>query len=189
MTYFLPVDIETTGLIDDDLILEVAWGLLGPDLEEIVPIQSAVIANKRDDVIALLERSPFAYEMHEQNGLLLDAIRPGGPRRSLHSVVADMQIAVNNRVPLGEKPYLFGSSVEFDRRMLARKTSQVDDMVHYRNFDVRTLQETVASLPLVPEQVARFDVPDTDQAHRAASDIEWSIQYARNFRLVMAASL
>lgn len=189
MTHFLAVDIETTGLSDDDAILEVAWSLLDPDLETVIDIRSAVIANKRINVLELLDRSPEAYKMHEANGLLLDAIRPHGDRVALSSVIDDIQIAIRNHLALGEKPYLLGNSVEFDRRMLSISSPRFIDMVHYRNFDVRTLQETVASLPLVPEQVARFDVPDSDVAHRAAGDIEWSIKYARNFRHVLAASL
>lgn len=190
MTHFLAVDIETTGLAEDDLILEVAWSLLGPDLAEITPVRSSVIANKRIDVLECLDRSPEAYKMHEANGLLLDAIRPiGGERRHLGSVIDDMEMTVHNSLALGEKPYLLGNSVEFDRRMLSLRRPNFSDFVHYRNYDVRTLQETVASLPLIPEQVARFDVPDSDMAHRAAGDIEWSIKYARNFRQVMSVSL
>lgn len=188
MTYFLAVDIETTGLSDDDAVLEVAWSLLGPDLETIIDIRSAVIANKRINVLELLDRSPEAYKMHEANGLLLDAIRPHGDRVALSSVIDDIQIAIRNHLALGEKPYLLGNSVEFDRRMLSLSSPRFIDMVHYRNFDVRTLQETVASLPTI-ETTGIFDVPDSDVAHRAAGDIEWSIEYARNFRRVLRSLL
>ncbi|MDL5351187.1 exonuclease domain-containing protein [Microbacterium sp. zg-YB36] len=181
MTHYFPVDIETTGLdFEEDIIIEVAWTILGHDLGQISPLRSFVIRNGPNGVIRRLRANPAAYQMHSENGLLLEVLAPDAGE-FFSTVIDQMLDDIEKHVPEGEKPYLLGNSVEFDRRMLSSRSQDFAEAVHYRNLDVRALQQ-IAQAAGVED---KFTIPDSGTAHRAADDIAWSISYAQNFAKVI----
>lgn len=121
-------DIETTGLSEDALILEV--GLIATD-------SSLHEQGRISVVVGWPDVDPFlsvhVREMHTANDLL-DEVK----NSSLSLADAEqklMQFASQfERRPMG------GSSVHTDRTWLRRSMPRLERMFHYRNFDVSTLR-------------------------------------------------
>lgn len=71
---------------------------------------------------------------------------------------------------------LAGKSIHFDRSWIAAHMPDLHKRLHYRHFDVRTLQMAMNWRP------AFIPATRTKAKHRAMADVRFSLEYARRYR-------
>lgn len=161
------VDIETTGLLDSDDILEVALIVtdesmkilrLGPDLI-IRPSQWAVD-----------HMSDYVREMHTKTGLLERAV--DSPLTPLDAEKELLRF-VEGFASAGQVP-MAGSSIAFDRKFLERDMPTFSAWFHYRNADVSALNEFMKRW--IPDYSK--DRPQKREFHTPVEDLKDSISLA-----------
>jgi oligoribonuclease len=159
------VDIETTGLIPrEGQILELGLRLTDSRLTTLAEASWVV----RFDRAELSNLSDFILEMHMKNGLLFECMKSD-------MYLADVEDAAVrwafSRIKVGaDLPPMAGSTVGFDRSWLKEHMIAVDQLAHYRSFDVSTIK--LAARLWMPE-APLFKGRDT---HRVMPDIEDSVQ-------------
>jgi oligoribonuclease len=165
-------DLETTGLFaENDMILEAAVVITDENLVELWSNQWVVYVPGVSAAI----RDPKVIEMHTKNGLI-EACR--SEATSVHSFMIEEQLVkVIKHECEGERPMLAGSSVHFDRTFIRRHLPKVNELLHYRHFDVSVLQ-TGAEM-WAPEMVFADGGP---VAHRAMADVRHSLDKARHYK-------
>jgi oligoribonuclease (3'-5' exoribonuclease) len=190
MTYYLWLDLETTGLDDEDEIVEVAVILTGdaPRFDELGRYSTAVEITATG--IARLEANEFVTAMHKTSGLY-DVLA----RRSLDHVfdpdveslpslkVADYAVAQTIATHLGVKHrgtvHLAGSGVShFDLRRVVKGMPQTAGWLHWRPLDVGQLEEWRKLLGHETFDQA-FPAQAERKTHRAADDIAYHLDEAR----------
>lgn len=159
---FVVIDCETSGLdVEKSAILELGILLLDASLDVIDEFTSIVVSDHAiqhlDHLALLAEQEPtyrgqepwfggkLVHEMHQKSGLA-DQIRKThaeGIRFDLFDLQAGARdflrghgIDRNGKLA---RP-MVGSSVQFDRKFLARWMPALEDMFHYRNIDVSTIK-------------------------------------------------
>jgi oligoribonuclease len=164
-------DLETTGLFaENDMILEVAGIITDENLVELYA-QSYVVSVAAECAI----RDPKVLEMHTKNGLI-EACNDASKSFALFQI-EEWLVRDIIMVCAGERPMLAGSSVHFDRTFIRRHLPMVNELLHYRHFDVSVLQ-TGAEL-WAPEMVFADGGP---VAHRAMADVRHSLDKARHYK-------
>ena len=168
---YIAVDLETTGLDPvADAILEIAWAPLDFRFNPIIPVQSAVV-KMTPEAGARLAADEYVMNMHARNGLVLESgTLSQATLGEVEGVVLDSLRGCDFSVG---KPTIFGSSVHFDLRFIDAQMPTLRKLLHYRVFDVSTLLAFAAAADL-------YRVDGRDVAHRAAADIQWSIDTARD---------
>ena len=166
---YLAVDLETTGLdLPADQIMEIAWAPLDAQFQKVAPTQSLTL----EVTPAVRERilgNNFVRDMHTANGLTKDALEGGLPLAMVEKIIMN---AADKWDWAGSKLIVFGSSVHFDLRFLQAHMPTLAKWLHYRAQDVTTMVAFAAAAGVPPEE--RRTV-----AHRAAADIDWSIETAQ----------
>lgn len=171
------IDVETTGLAPGSRILEIALVVTDADLQPLGPAPARCTIWIQSDEIEHME--PVAREMHERSGLLLEC-------RACRSDFVDEHSAENwllqRLVDLGVESCrspLAGSSVAFDRSVLAERMPALAAYLHYRSIDVSTLIELAARWR--PDLIPRI-AELRRCTHRALPDLEDSITVLRLLR-------
>jgi len=173
-------DVETTGLEDDAGLLEVA----------VVVTDSGL--NVCGTPVSVVLRAPWAQArmnetvraMHTASGLLADCAEATATLIDAQDLIMDY---VSAWVAPGVSP-LCGSTIFFDRRMIARNLPVLNAYLHYRHIDVSTLKELVRRwFPPVYAALPRNTGTAADggaggAAHRALPDILDSIAELRFYR-------
>lgn len=166
---FLAVDLETTGLDQgNDHILEVAYAPLDAQFQKLADTKSFVI----EMTPAARERlmgNDYTREMHRSNGLIRESLDGGLPLAIVEKIILN---AVSAQPWADGRLTVFGSSVHFDLRFLQVHMPELSKWLHYRVLDVTTLL-SFADAAGVPRE------EDREVAHRAAADIDWSIETAQ----------
>jgi oligoribonuclease len=193
------LDLETTGLnADREEILEVAAIVTDDKLVEVARFNQLVTPSRE-----FYQLDEFVRDMHTKNGLwavlkanydTFSATEYKGPR-SVDGVdellsqflikytvkcetVADPKKPGNEYVKLDRAP-LAGNTISFDRAFMKRHLPNAEAQLHYRNFDVSSLNEFARRFaPAVYE--ARPRMPQS-AAHRAMADCEDSLNVARHY--------
>ncbi len=174
---FLWVDTETFGLdFENDPIIEVGLCLTAPDLTVIDQAAWRIWSHRHERRLEAMEPGDFVFEMHTASGLF-EAARTLGqystPRQAEESITYWLQEkGVTKAHPM------CGSSVQFDRQMLAAQMPQVESVFSYRNIDISTLKELCRRVN--PEMYAGLEedvVPA--KRHRALPDLKDTIAEAR----------
>lgn len=172
------IDLETTGLADDDYILEVGVLITDGDLNELDAIKKLV--NNETPISKLQARcDPVVLEMHKNNSLWHDLetnnfTRPRGCETEILVFLNDWNIQP------GTAP-MAGSSIHFDRRLIRRDMPALDTYCHYRNIDVSSIKELCRRwAPTVYENRPGRD--DADKKHRVLEDIRGSIEELKYYR-------
>lgn len=158
------LDLETTGLLDADRIIEIAaLAVNGRTLE---PLDEGFSTLVFCDPAILAHLNDIVREMHTANGLLAELALAGASGAG--EVARKTMEYLNQHGQPGQVP-LAGSSVHFDRKFLKRQYPQIESWFHYRNFDVSTIkQEYRLRFPNAGE-------PPKNGGHRAMADCHDSI--------------
>jgi oligoribonuclease len=174
-------DLETTGLDPDtDQILEVAAIVTNAELKILASFH-AVIGKDPS-----LRMNNFVWKMHTGNGLLdeIEAHDNGttkvskdvshwivrGPVYGIGPCLADF---VRDYAP---KAPMAGSTIGFDRAFYRRHLPMVEELLHYRNFDVSVYREAVK------RWASWMELPPKNGTHRAMDDIKASIEVAKTWK-------
>ena len=167
------VDVETTGLAKDALILEVAVVLTDRDLDEVARFES-VVAHSWNVLSGSFENL-FVFDMHRDNGLIEDVLA-GTARTS--EVEHSVRGFLSDHAEKGSAP-LAGSSVHSDRAWLAHSMPSVESLFHYRNLDTSGMTRRAEWwAPKVSKKAPR----SSDGNHRAMADILDTIALERYFK-------
>lgn len=166
---FVWIDLEMTGLDpEQDVVLEIAAVVTGPDLEPIEELERVVWQPEE----ALARMRPFVRKMHDDNGL---AAKVRASTCDLSEAERDVLAMVTRHCRFREA-FLAGNSIYQDRRFLARHMPQLEGYLHYRQVDVSSLK--VLAQCWYPD--ARFDKPNKN--HTALDDIRGSLAELRHYR-------
>lgn len=168
------VDLETTHLKPYrkySSILEIAMKITDLDLN-VFGSYSAVINVSPEIVNEMENNCPVIYEMHLKNGLIKESVDAG-----VHSDFAfdAMKLIIEDVKTKTRRPLLLsGSSIHFDRTWLAYFAPDIEELFHYRNFDVSSLYPLMKSLGLDKER--------PEKAHRAMEDVDRTIGIYREIK-------
>jgi oligoribonuclease len=160
---FLWIDIEMTGLVpSQDVILEIAAEVTGPDLETLDSYEARV-AQDRDTVLRRMAENPWWQEYPENREDFIKGL-PGA--KPLRAVEQELIKIVEHH--FGSEPaVLAGNSIYNDRLFIKQWMPELELKLHYRMLDVTSFKLVMQSRFGVS-----FDKPD---AHRAFEDIQASI--------------
>jgi oligoribonuclease len=167
------LDLETTGLEADALILEIAMVVTDGEL---VPIAcfASVVAWPSADVDSRL--CDVTREMHTANGLLDDVLfAHNTPAHHWYTLPEVEQRAIDFLMihTAGHgKPALCGSSVHNDRRWLDHSMPGLAAMFSHRICDA-------SGIRIAAQSIGATDFGPSPTTHRAMADVHASIQLAR----------
>lgn len=167
------IDIEKTGLSDDDPILEVG-ATFGDVYGNVDHVFHSLVwhpkwhekLNAADDIVK---------KMHRDSGLWTDlaALDADEERRRKYTsarVQDELLMWLTEFHMERGKLKLAGSSVHFDRGALHREMPYFERFFHYRNVDVSTIKETCRGLN--PDLYARLEgATNPKKAHRPLLDL------------------
>ena len=136
------IDTETTGLEDDDVILELGLILTDKWGNEIADASWLVGENdpRYFEAINRGMKHEIVGSMHEQSGLWKDWEQGDyeSPKKVAYEAINFLQ---EWGVKAGSLP-MSGRSVHFDRRKLSFEMPLLEAFFHYRNYDISTLYQT-----------------------------------------------
>lgn len=167
---YLWMDLETAGLDPTRRqILEMAVIVTDDELGRIeafsMPLHFIDDGTNMDDM---------ARRMHLHNGLLIECGMARFSRRSAQEWLTNTIELCEWETKTG-KPILAGQSIAFDRSFIKHHMPKVEAMLSHRMYDVRTLA-------LALEDAGAQDRIESDGKHRARSDVEASLRFARAHR-------
>lgn len=159
-------DIETTDLNVDTLdVLEVSLVAFDSDLNVIDAI-AIVIHHELDQ----LWMNGIVAQMHTKNNLLRDVENATWPLDKAEAKLCEwMDDYINNE---GRLPYMLGSSLTFDRNVLARHMPELAKRFHYRSLDATTVK--------ILAEANSVDLQLDTSPHRALDDTYRSAMVLRN---------
>lgn len=172
------IDLETTGLADDDYILEIGVIITDGDLNELDSMKKLV--NNEVPISKLQAKcDPIVLEMHKNNGLWHDLEWENNTR--VRGCETEVLVFLNDwNIRAGMVP-MAGSSIHFDRRLVRRDLPHVDTFCHYRNIDVSSIKELCRRwAPTVYS--ARPGREESDKKHRVLDDIRGSLEELKYYR-------
>lgn len=180
------LDIETTGLSPiQGKILEIAAIATDDNFNELGRFH-VVTDEAAKLTLGSLDRK--VQQMHLDNGLWLESASPPSHTGNEHADITAIEKREMRHVDRalvkfitdhsnGTPPQLAGNTISFDRSFLAVHLPQSHGALHYRNFDVTTLNELARRLfPALHE-----GRPQRTSIHRAMPDIELSLATARYY--------
>jgi oligoribonuclease len=181
----VPIDLETTGLnASANTILEFALLLVTTDLEHVADFGSRVLHATEEQ---LAQMNEFVTNMHTETGLL-DEVRAS----TLTVGQLDDEVVtwlagyghLEHEDPLDRTAILLGSSCRLDLSFIEAQMPRLARVLHYQLIDVSGVRETLLMWrpELVPSEPFEVALDDSWIAHRAASDIRWSLEEARGLR-------
>ena len=167
---YLWLDLETTGLEESRCtVLEVAAIITDEQLVEIDRWRRVV-----NHDLKTLMMAQWPWEQHSASGLLEEI-----KEAKAHMVHVDEALDrwVAGHDGQGATPlHLAGSSIHFDRGFMKMHLPRTLKALHYRQFDVSSL------LVVAGDWWPDLQLPEHNKAHRAAADIENSLELARFFK-------
>lgn len=164
------VDVETTGLEPDSLLLEVAIVVTDDALKRCAGI-CRVCHHPADKLEAHLNE--WAANQHKASGLLTEVVEANA---DVEQVEEELHAWLTEELGAEPPPPMAGSTVSFDRGVLKRCMPSVEGLFHYRNIDVSSVKEL--GRRWFPDVVS----PTKNNAHRAMGDVLESIEHLRHCR-------
>lgn len=181
----VPIDIETTGLDhNENCILEFAMSLVTPDLELIADFGSRVLHATEEQ---LSRMTPFVRQMHTETGLLEEVLSSTLTITELEDEVlgwlADFG-HTSHENPADRTTAMLGASNRLDLNFVDVHMPRLATVLHYTPMDVsgyRQMLEMWVPGYRVPQPL-HLQLEEGWKAHRAASDIRWTLEEARGIR-------
>lgn len=165
-TKLLWVDLEMTGLdTDEHVIIEVAAEVTDFDFKTLASYE-ALIAHPEE---VMAKANEWSANQHSQSGLLDKIMQSGRPEAEVkHELVGFI------KAQFGDEPaILAGNSIHNDRLFIKKWWPEVEELLHYRMFDVTTLK-----ILMQGKYGVQFEKKD---AHRAFDDIQASIAELQDY--------
>lgn len=178
-SHLIWVDIETTGLDLGAVPLEISVTVTDGELNFLGNITGLIKLMPVDELQELCD--DFVLEMHTKNGLWDDLRKYGGsPPLVVDANLMDWFATFQAGVEPKACP-LVGSTINFDRRILAAHFPDFHDFLHYRNIDVSSIKELCRRwAPTVYDNRPNQD--ESLKTHRAKMDIAASIEELHYYR-------
>jgi len=164
------LDLEMSGLDpDNDVILEIATIVTGPDLE-ILAEGPCLVIHHPDEILEGMDE--WNTKHHGESGLT-ERVR----NSDIDTAEAEARTLAFLREHVDpQSAPLCGNSIGQDRRFLYRYMPELSDFLHYRNVDVSSIKE------LVLRWYEEIEPPHKEGRHRALDDIRESIDELRYYR-------
>jgi oligoribonuclease len=177
---FVAGDTETTGLNKNpdrpDRILEIGILLLD-DWLRVVDVYHSYVWDSEATAFALAHMDSFAFDMHSKSGLLTELLTAAGTADPFELEPSEVEKSLLDFLMGGvdEKAVpMLGSTVRFDRNMIAQEMPNVDEYLHHRSVDVSSLKE-LAKL-WNPDVHMQRPNADATKPHRALLDVAASVR-------------
>ena len=163
------IDLEMTGLNDDNVIIEIATLITNSNLEILEEGPSIAIHRTTEEMSTMEE---WSLKHHTESGLL----------KRVHESNISLQDAekltiqfLSKWVKTGEAP-LCGNSVHIDRRFLRKEMPLLEQFLHYHIIDVSSVKQ------LARRWYPNQKEPQKKREHLALADIRESVEELRWYR-------
>ena len=163
------IDLEMTGLGDEQVILEIATIVTDGFLDIIAEGPEIAIWRSDEDLNNI---ESWSLEHHTASGLLA---RVKSSKITLKEAEVQTIDFLSKWTSKGESP-LCGNSVYTDRRFLRKEMPILDEFLHYRLIDVSTVKE------LAKRWYPALDKPEKEGSHLALADIRESVDELKWYR-------
>ena len=157
------IDMEFTGLADDQIILEIACLVTDKDLNVLSEGLNLVIHRSETELMRIEE---WSLNTHTESGLLEKV------KHSLLSIGEADRVVVDfiSEFTIKRKAILCGNSIHTDRRFIHKEMPLLDGFLHYRMVDVTSVKELIERW--YPEKPT---TPAKKNSHAALDDIKESL--------------
>lgn len=157
-------DVETTDLDVDTLdVLEISLVAFDSNLNPLDEI-TTVIHHDLDQ----LWMNGVVAQMHTKNGLLRDV---NNANTSLYEAETRLCAWMDDHTQ-GQRPFMLGSSVTFDRNVLALHMPELATRFHYRSLDATTVK--------LLAEAGDVELHLDESTHRSLGDVYRSAMILRN---------
>ena len=164
------MDLEFTGLSDDQLIIETACIITDKNLDILEEGPNLIIYRSQEE-LDRIEAWPF--KVHTESGLLEKV------KKSKIKISEAEKINIDFISKWVEKKegLLCGNSIHIDRKYIRKEMPVLDDYLHYRMIDVSSFKEVIKRWfkPIKNE-------PQKQNTHQALDDIKESIEELRWYK-------
>ena len=164
------MDLEFTGLSDDQVIIETACIITDKNLE-ILEEGPNLIIHRSQEELDRIEAWPL--KVHTESGLLEKV------KKSKIKISEAEKINIDFMSKWVEKKegLLCGNSIHIDRKYIRKEMPVLDDYLHYRMIDVSSFKEVIKRWfkPIKNE-------PQKQNTHLALDDIRESIEELRWYK-------
>lgn len=172
------LDVETTGLNPQDIVLEMAVVLTTPFPQpEIVWSFQWLTAYASRDVLARIAADPVVQKMHEDSGLLADlrAVLPSEVP-AMDEIAVDIVRQIDLQFGQSSKVQLAGSGVShYDHGIVKRSMPVLARRLDYATLDVGQLRRWFRAAGWPRDMVS----DGGDKPHRAMADVRRAISEAK----------
>ncbi|MDA1279898.1 MAG: oligoribonuclease [Chloroflexi bacterium] len=164
------VDLEMTGLSDDQVIVEIASLITDANLNVLAEGPELAIHRTPEEMSRMEE---WPAQQHKKSGLLdrIEASKIDIAEAEKQTLEFLKTWAPENKVPL------CGNSIWVDRRFLHKEMPALESYLHYRMIDVSTIKELVCRW-----YPSTHRPPEKTGIHLAMADIKESVEELRWYR-------
>lgn len=174
-TYFLFLDLETTGLDErDGHIAELAFKLTTQDLQDVLTQGHYVFHVSPDHWRTKVDKK--VLQMHTASGLLAESVLSTRVPSHVDTCLYDEVFRKTRVADASATVVLAGNSVHFDLRWISHHMPNLRKILSYRILDVTSL-EYLFDVSARGQELTR-----TGAAHRAIPDVDWALAKAREYR-------
>jgi len=164
------MDLEFTGLSDDQLIIETACIITDKNLDILEEGPNLIIYRSQEELDRI---EAWPLKVHTESGLLEKV------KKSKIKISEAEKINIDFISKWVEKKegLLCGNSIHIDRKYIRKEMPVLDDYLHYRMIDVSSFKEVIKRWfkPIKNE-------PQKQNTHLALDDIKESIEELRWYK-------
>ena len=164
------MDLEFTGLSDDQLIIETACIITDKNLDILEEGPNLIIYRSQEELDRI---EAWPLKVHTESGLLEKV------KKSKIKISEAEKINIDFISKWVEKKegLLCGNSIPIDRKYIRKEIPVLDDYLHYRMIDVSSFKEVIKRWfkPIKNE-------PQKQNTHQALDDIKESIEELRWYK-------